>query len=194
MSTYTVEDLQNRYEDKPSKTTIYNYFKREDIKPYVIEDGGLRLTEDGIIVLDTIRAKNKKYRVIKEERQDVLQENTEEKQENKDYNNSFNDMIQTLKKQLEIKDEQIQEKDKQIEQKDLQISKLHDIIQETTQTIAMQNGTLQLKEHNEIIKGSVEKQEIIYTGQDTTARPHSLEHTEERKGIVNKIKHFLSGK
>ena len=156
MKLYSVEDLKQRYDDKPSSATIYKYFKRKELEEYIIQDHGKKLTEEGVHILDEIRNNNKKYRgEVKEEPEDT-QDNTSNFKTSNNNNSNYEVVIQALTEQLKVKDEQLK-------QKDLQITRLYDILEKNTNTIALQNGTLQLKEHKDILKEQTEeKQNIIF--------------------------------
>ena len=143
MKLYSVNDLKERYPEKPSNTTIYKYFKLEELKPYIVEEDGKKLREDGLEVLDSIRAKKEKYRPKFDTSTIQKQDNVNNDQEDKSYKiecsgldpSDIKELINSLKDQLKVKDEQLQEKDRQIKE-------LHQILYNTTNTITLQNGTI----------------------------------------------------
>lgn len=171
MKLYSVNDLRERYPDKPSSTTIYKYFKLEELSPYVVEDDGKKLKEDGLSVLDQIRAKNEKYRAKVDTSTRSYQEENNQSKEEKAYKiecsgidaSDIKDLINSLKDQLRVKDEQLKEKDQQIKE-------LHQVLYNTTNTIALQNGTialqngsLKVEDINEKINNTVQEIEVKET-------------------------------
>lgn len=160
MKLYSVEDLKQRYEDKPSSATIYKYFKRKELEQYIVFDNGKKITEEGVIVLDKIRETNKKYRGEAKVEQDIPFNNKSACKEVVEPSNDYSLIIQTLNEQLKIKD-------KQLEEKDQQLNKLYDLLEQHTQTITLQTRTLQLKEGKDIILEQAENKEpVIYQEQE----------------------------
>lgn len=132
MDLLSIEDIQARYDDHPSRITVYKYLKEEELRPYIVIDGSKKLKAEGLEILDKIRERKEKFRP-------KPPANNEKASKNGTTGSDiyYTDLIDTLSAELDLLHDQLKIKDKQIET-------LTGLLDQQIKTIAFQSGALKL--------------------------------------------------